>query len=323
MTKRIIVHPGLPKTGTTYLQREIFTRFPIGFVSPFQLQRRDVNRKATGSLFRQVRETMLLHDSSIWDKPLGRNLASSVKSLFEEELRQDVVLISFENLIALDFFSAFETETPTDPLDQILHIRKFVDLIAPNRDSLSVILTLRRQPEFLASLYSQYTNRIPFAGTRDFERQVGGILSRPGPSFLDYDWLLSALEDCLEPDFFRIFPLENFGGENLIDALKEAMHLELSSDESPTLDLPKHNVRRIDEKRPIWEVRPLNFRGPGFARQLQKFGAQWRAKYLRPKHFGISPTTLEAIANRYFPSNENLPFSHLPIGLPDSYFRKP
>lgn len=323
MIKRIIVHPGLPKTGTTFLQREVFTRFPSGFVSPFQLQQREVNRKATGSLFRQVRETILLHDSSIWDKPLGRDLAKSVKSLFEDELRQDVVLISFENLIALDFFSVFETETPTDPLDQILHIRKFIDLIAPKQDYLSIILTIRRQPEFLASLYSQYTNRIPFAGTRDFERQVERILSRPGPSFLDYDWLVSAIEDCLEPDFLGIFPLENFGGENLIDALKEAMNLELASDESATLNLPKHNVRRIDEKRPIWEVRPLNFRGPGFVHQLPNFGAQWRAKYLRPKHFGISPRTLEAIANRYFPSNENLPFSLLPIGLPDSYFKKP
>jgi hypothetical protein len=322
MIKKVIVHPGLPKTGTTYLQREIFTRFPIGFVSPYQLKRGGVNRQGTTSLFRQVRETMLQHDSSVWDKPLGRDLTSGLKSIFEEELGKDIVLLSFENLIALDYFSPLEPENRPDPTEQILHLRKFIDLMVPNRDSLSIVLTLRRQPEFLASLYSQYTNRIPGAGKRDFERQVERILARPGQSYLDYNWLLSELNECLQPDVLRVFALEQFGDKNFSEELTETLHQKQAINPLAAADFPKHNIRRITDMQNSWEVRPLNFRGPGFAGKLENLGTPWWAKNVRPKRFEISQKILNAISDRYFPANEKLLSSYFPLGRPGAYVER-
>jgi len=141
--------------------------------------------------------------------------------------KSDRIIISHENLLASSYFGpnkgAYRTMdgSPFSPVDHLPHI---LDNLAPERDELHLILTVRRQPEWLASMYAQYSDREPLAGQRDFVKQARNILNkfeRDPSSPLNFHRLTEDLWETLSPTSLTMLPLERFLDNHYREVLVE------------------------------------------------------------------------------------------------------
>jgi hypothetical protein len=239
----------------------------------------------------------------------------------ESARRQDTLFVSFENLLALDFFSPFPSDPnrarpPSDGDEVFQHLRVVADLLAPNRTSTTLLLTVRRQPEWFASLYSQYSNRIVPAGQSNFTKQVRQILNTPSRRFLDFGWVVRKFGEHVGVGSVNIVPLEEFGHPRFEEVIRRLVPLN-STFVSDSKSSRSKNVRRTAEQR--WQIQKLDFRGPGktMSPALQHL-LPW-ALIPRPNSFALTPDFSSEIMEHYKGHNANLTESWFPLGLPDDY----
>lgn len=121
MTNKII-HIGFPKTGTTFLQNEIFPRIPIPYAD--------------------FKESSMVLGKLVYADPLDYDL-NAIKSVVDQKSRNDACLFSFENLAGSPFYYKGVNRS------QIPHQLKKLGF---NK----VMITIRNQVSAIDSYYRQY-----------------------------------------------------------------------------------------------------------------------------------------------------------------------
>lgn len=179
MTKTLLLHVGLQKTGTTYLQRHVFP-----------------NMDGAGYMHKpQVLKRCFTVSPAVWTQDhLGDELAVALKVSTADA--QKVLIASDENLAAPRFFPFHELKTADhrsynrqDPYLLAEHLRRLCMFVSERLDrELRILVTIRRQDLLLASLYAQ-SSRSLYSSQKDFEREIEALVDPHRRYYLHGLWL--------------------------------------------------------------------------------------------------------------------------------------
>jgi len=299
-----VLHVGLQKTGTTFLQKTIFPRHPtyVGLHSGHPLS----TRKNLADL-----EHFFLDESPCsWgrDDPVPRWAQDLARQLRGER----TVLFSYENLLRQpNLIEDYSCGLPAGSLwEPAKHLAKFRETLAPNASEVTVLITIRRQPEFLASLYAQYSKRFQKACQKDFEAKVKRLLRRVDSgetTLLDFSHQIKSVEREVPGARVILYPLEKIRTEEYLRAMSDELGLAIPY----PVDLLRVNrpMNRRSLGRNVWELRPRKSKTPLFI----------RGRLSRKKTITLTETVIDEIMMRFQGGNDSIPARNLPIGLPTSY----
>lgn len=161
----------------------------------------------------------------------------------------------------------------------IEHLRTLVESVFPVARSIHILLTVRRQPELLASLYAQRSRRIEGAGQSDFEFQLDHLIE-PGftPRPLNFYSLSSSLQAALDAQSVVLLPLEQMGSQAYRAALGDMLNICTPPDSDFLVPL---NQRSVDGSK--WLLQDVD--------EQLRFSHSFRKARIRSKEG--SPSTIE------------------------------
>lgn len=249
---KIIFHIGLPKTGTTTIQKNILNKFQ-NQLNPHNLDplKRTV-KKQIGYIFRE-------RSPEEWGESLGREAINNLIQLVNEN--EEPFIYSHEGLCLPYFYegtkkpSFIEVEKNKFPV--AAHLQSIMNHY-PELYPMRVVVSLRNQPEWLASLYAQQSRNIKNASQEDFEKRTKDLLSinsTKGRRFLYYDSLIEQLSSIVgNEEVFMLF-LEEMETSEFWGNLIEAFNIQENKLSQHDISRDKKNVRKIDEK--TWKIHPF------------------------------------------------------------------
>jgi hypothetical protein len=212
------LHLGLPKTATTTLQR-FFSENVAGYLGPESSQ-------IPQGFFGPYRAAFARQSPDWWQTKdsfrLRRRLSVAARRVSATS-REKKVTFSWEGAIAGDLFVADDIGNPEGSdlrSPQVSHLAALLGSVFPKMSRARILLTVRRQPEWLASLYAQRSRRIQGASQADFEDQVRKLLHLSRlPVPIDYERTITELEEVFPNCSITVLPLELIGTQDYRDAL--------------------------------------------------------------------------------------------------------
>lgn len=260
----LVLHIGMPKTATTFLQRKIFPKWNgenVSFLPKGEIQRRLKGGEFDGFRVGRGLSVGFARSPLFWED-CGD---SFFRAILSDDLVPDKsVVLSFEGITDPNFFATPSLNMPRkDPYLLKLHLERVVDISHRlGVDKVKVILTFRRQAPWLGSLYAQQSDRVFSAGQKDFEAKVDYLLDQRYGYHIYGVWM----------NYFRIWQLLSgvVGGENVLFLPQEMLTAQQKdfvercssfvgySGEEIQLDgvQPRDNKRSVSEN--SWKLRPYS-----------------------------------------------------------------
>jgi hypothetical protein len=323
----LFLHLGMSKTGSTYLQKEVFPKIPtVDFF--YQPMSDALEGGRQGILARAFKRSPV-----IWRR-MGDEIFSGI---FQEPknktwARIRNVLISDQSAgpqicQLLPYLGSRWEQERQDPFLLGAHLEELSALVSKwGFGKLKVILVFRRQDEWMASKYAQRSDRFPNASQSHFEKFVDYLID-PGKGFfsdgivLDYKLLREQLIRAIGEENILMLPYEllvRAAGKFLHDLVgfvdtrdRDAVHT-LSIQLAARSAQQGHNVRSKEEA--VWTIRdrieprvlPLR---PG--RILSTLGLPTRIpmrwpEFKRGTSIRLNRNLRETILEAYIESNEEL-----------------
>lgn len=230
MSNKVVLHIGLPKTATTFLQRDVLGRNLEGSIST--------------PMWNQAVSTEIVE--------FIRGKRSTLSHSVGKFLSSDRAFVSHEDLSlgghGLLWNQNFRL-TPGRMLGGLLDLQAQVD------GQFVVLVTLRRQDEWLASAYAESGPALDRPGQLDFERRVSHLIEVDAAQrrWFEYYDLVSLLQGAFGESNVHVLLQEQlihspFKWEQKLKELlgERASVPDLSS-------LQKRNARRADES--SWTIR--------------------------------------------------------------------
>lgn len=196
--RKVCVHPGLPKTATTTLQKQIF---------PVIADDRISYLGRNTELEKQVIQLRRFFVSS----GINLNLKGSFK--------HGGVLVSDEN-ICMTPEHPWKAEGVTPPEVLAVNISRFSQLVSEDAIPSSLI-TIRRQDQWFASRYAESAKIMNNPSQEDFERRVKSIFLHSGQSqfdrlrWLHFDYLRQVFNICVGDEM--LFVPQEFLAESPVE----------------------------------------------------------------------------------------------------------
>lgn len=252
----LIIHIGLPKTGTTTIQKRFFASLPnnVRNLTKDPCAGPDESTKLL-SLFKQycfdrIRPQELSFQMRKW---VTRCIDSYFKHLEVKDHELLPLILSRESLsnwfssgmhystpiltACPAIFRGFSSRRHPAPIVPFLS-----DYVLPQwPGEVKFILSLRNQPEWLASLYAQLSNRIRSATQNDFDMQIRRAVITQDPYLNWYEWYRALtglvghnklhvllLEEMNKPEYWA--NLSSFCGHPMPQ--ENSVHENRKSDES-------------------------------------------------------------------------------------------
>lgn len=191
MSRELVLHVGLPKTATTTLQRHILPQVP-GYHGQFS--------SSEDRLWIDVLHSWRLRRTDLEDRCAA--WASALAETADERVVLSNELLSgwpsASDSAVWPVSDAYRTADRTGS-------RPLLDLIALLQSTLNhswrlrVILTVRAQSQFLASLYAQNLHEMRRPGQADFETKIVRLIEADDP-FCDYAVLTQELQATVTRD---------------------------------------------------------------------------------------------------------------------------
>jgi len=249
LRKPLNIQVGLPKTGTTTLQRDVFPEFS-GYVCGTEST--GVSKERAESLHQlyQVKGGHRDWTSASWRE------AAAEWSQTASAFAPGPLLVSLEGL-----FRWFDPQS-RQPWPLMGDGRKrnssrvgrhpLVDFLAHFQDAapnlqIRVIFTIRNQPDFMGSLYAQLSYRMRSPSQKDMEHKVRDLASRKDP-FFDWNSTIRDIESVVGVDNTKIVVFE----DGLLSISQEiASFVDSSWTSSQNLD-KRHNARSTSTD--VWEL---------------------------------------------------------------------
>lgn len=298
---RLILHLGLPKTATTTLQ-SLFSQMSCGYLGPGSTS---LPRGFFPELTRVFREEA----PEWWESTKSLQL----RSLFTSAIRatgtysnQAALLFSWEAALTGGLF----IRPPRDSEDysQIKHLKYLWKEVASAADEVTIVLTVRRQDSWLASLYAQKSVRIEGASQLDFENQIDEILScSEMPIPLDLEATASGLLSAFPGASVVLLPIESISSPGYRNILNHILGLELFT---PGWAKEVKNARRIETSR--WQLRKLR---PELQDSHSYRIARLATSDTTKRSLDLGQRLGDRVMTRVSSSNEAV-LSFAPIGLP-------
>jgi len=277
MQRKLVIHLGLPKTGTTTMQKHFFPRF-VGYQGKnYQGKRYEGWPEVSSKLIDIFYESLSLQTlESEWK----RQLSVLIKQL--DFQTYPIQVISDEHLSWRasegPFRSIFPPQNPVPgntprrtrhPItDFLITLRDFL----PAEVDLLTIVTLRNQADFLGSLAAQHRILTPEAVSRVIEDQ---------DTFIDFFTLVTDLEKVVGAPNHLTLLFED-GVENNCEKILEFMDTSLVDSAHPFKLGAAENVRAVSES--VWKFqRPQrSYRNSMVFHAVRKlFPTRWR-EIMRP-----------------------------------------
>ncbi|MFT5239389.1 MAG: hypothetical protein ACI9X0_000349 [Kiritimatiellia bacterium] len=310
--RNIYFHIGFPKTATTFLQRGVFRDFNfLGNDSTVEGSRR---------LEHDIRNIICEDTADAWKTPRGKEIAQRLLDLSD---RKSDVYYSSEYWLRgpATFFPAnSKLKTPTSYTHMALeHLEAFQEHAWNTNGKVRVMVTFRKQSNWLGSQYAQISNRRKTADQSDFEELMKLFLADESPhgrSFLDYRGLHRQLVELLGKESVLFLPLEEVGTSLFWNRFEEWSGLEVPHQVEQTSS--KTNVRRTAAG--SWKTRPRNPVSGSKAvvvvdEYLRALGASFKTKSvikkIEKRIYGegevvMTPEIRGLIEDVYAPSNRKL-----------------
>ncbi|WP_366555787.1 sulfotransferase domain-containing protein [Aquibaculum sediminis] len=170
----LVVHIGLPKTATTFLQRKVLRKNPSV---------RMFHKKNSPELIKKAQSFLRKGSGDISD--LGRYLDGD-----------RVNVLTNEN-ISLTDMSFWSNRGACTPAILANNLRRLSNLLFGRPDAVRAILSIRRQDRWVASRYAQSASKFAEPGQQDFERRVQKAITRHFSTrgvWIDYAHVIETLE---------------------------------------------------------------------------------------------------------------------------------
>lgn len=252
MNETLIIHIGLLKTGTTTLQKRCFDQFDNA-----------VTTTSTEEWKRNIRDDLIRlfldYDPSIWNKIDGQEYLNLLKSAYCKNPGKPL-FISREALLFPRFFNYVKSSTmfsgeQCGRFPVSLHLEA-LKKSCPWISNLKVLLTLRSQPQWLASLYAEQSNYIERASQEDFDQQVRRLLSDDsldGGGFMNWGYLVQDLARVVGKNNLYVLLLEEINTYSYWKTLAEATDLQFDPKLYVSTSNKRENVRSDDSLE--WSLR--------------------------------------------------------------------
>jgi len=249
----IYLHIGLPKTGTTYLQKQIFPKLhSLNYLhKPLTTFLQDGSDPIYGIMDRAFK-----HSAAIWEG-LGDEIFSRLtRELKDPSIEPRSLLISDEGAVG------------SRPYFLRSHLNQFSKKAAEwGFESLKIICIFRRQDQWIGSHYAQTSNRNPNASQRDFEAFVDAWLDKKQRYYskgivLDYKTLRDQLVMAVGADSVLMLPYELLKTDSpayinrildFLNANVDSIALEGGTETNSQRNAPKHNVHSLTHD--VWAIR--------------------------------------------------------------------
>ncbi|HEX2958467.1 MAG TPA: hypothetical protein VHO70_16645 [Chitinispirillaceae bacterium] len=255
----LILHIGLAKTGTTTLQKRCFEQFD-NTITPDSDE--DWKRVATDDFL----TFFMKYNPSAGNTEQSQKYSQKIKNACSRTQGKPL-FISNENIVHRNYFSEI-SPTPFYGM-QLDHFTasQYIDslkTLCPWISKIKIILTLRNQPEWLASLYAERSNDLRWPSQEDFEQRVRDLLrddSLNGGGFLNWERLRANLIQGVGSDNVYVLLLEDIKTYEFWNTLSEASELPFDPDFFILKSNERENVRRTTSREWLIAKRNANFRG--------------------------------------------------------------
>jgi len=184
-------HIGLYKTASSYLQWQIFPQVGALGIGP-QPTRSKTPKNRMVQLFRR-------RSPSVWRTRKGQAVAAEIATLAQDD---GPILYSHESLYHGKIFLQAERRLQVrDPVHLLAaHLSGFARYAWGGRGPVRCLFFVRNQPDWLASMYAQFNDKLPSSGQADFEARVEALLADPpshGGQAIAYDHWVVTLAQAL------------------------------------------------------------------------------------------------------------------------------
>lgn len=239
--RRVVIHIGFPKTGTTTLQRAVFPTLvgdEVGYlgVAPDGAIRSDLAH------LRWRRGMVGLRPE--WFRPRV-TLASLLRARHLVGTPAETLLISEEQLLVDPLLDALtERRRAPDAIRAMFgRLRRFL----PSDLDIRIIMTIRRQEELVPAFVAQMAHRVARQRHRRLSHAIDAI-ERPGSSLREafsFDEVAGIARTTLRPTSITLLPLELLASDaaRFVAALADAV----GTDGSGAATMPSLYSRRLDE----------------------------------------------------------------------------
>jgi hypothetical protein len=207
--KTLLLHAGLPKTASTWLQAEVFPRLPLRQTS---MPRTEIFKGEGNEGSDRLLVATLARAETVWSEMGDEILAALTGGGREEELtRNDDLLVSEEGV----------GRVGTRPGHLRAHLEALRETAAGwGFARIRVLCLLRRQDAWFASHYAQVSDRNLRAGQADFEATAARLADprcgRHGfGALLDYHALHAAMAAALGREAVLMLPYELLTADRL------------------------------------------------------------------------------------------------------------
>lgn len=206
MRRDLVLHVGVHRSGTTTLQEHVFSHLPA-YLGRCRAQYGGYGHNVVTRELLRARKLLLTEDNGRpfrqWISQLRDQVAPNEKSvlLSDEGLCQGLTGLEPFMIPIRQAANEFWRSPPL-----LSFIERISREVGPEW-RLRIILTIRNQSDYLASLYARRSDRMPGAGQEDFELQVNSILSG-GQDWADWALWIEHLISAIGEENLCVLPLE-------------------------------------------------------------------------------------------------------------------
>ncbi|WP_159300311.1 hypothetical protein [Spiribacter sp. SSL99] len=232
ISPKLCIHPGLPKTGTTSLQKNIFPYFPRAEIA--YLGRGMPNERQVIRIRKFFQQT-------------GGELR--VQRMAD---RKKHVVVSDENM-SMSPANPWSVHAVTLPESVAVNTARLAEKLGGL--SPAFLITIRRQDTWLASRYAESAKIMHGVNQKDFERRLRKILSdtasAPGLSWLRYNSLCEVFASIRQAETL-VVPLEGYQEDRSSYAEKICAFLDVETVVGSSADGHENKLSMGDSK---WQTK--------------------------------------------------------------------
>ena len=250
----LILHIGLPKTGTTTIQWLV--RDCPGYFARDSSKLKKICRTRQGENWYRAAQR--------WSRDLQHKFQ-------HRGMPYETILLSSEAVFTThpkayrQKWPIFVRDLPHETINRLRQpsaadYLQAIQKVWPH-GQVKVLLTLRNQPDWLASLYSQLSDRIKQASQADFEHEIRDLISR-GDDYIDWSQKIDSIQNVVGADNLQVLLLEDIHRPSYWEnfARFTGINDSIDPDQIASRHTEHKNARQV--KSLTWRLRPLRHTTP-------------------------------------------------------------